>query len=264
MEFPPGHTHLMPISFGPLPPHPAGKFEDVRTLMVVMRTTEESIARLLPPGFEPTSEALLYCYVQRCRGVNFLAGGEYRLFGCNVSARYVGSGPVLEGQFALILWENDIEAIIRGREILGIPKLLAEIDDPIDDGMGFQISAKERGLPLISMRMTSGVQMSEAGLQELRDEMHRDSWFGWKHIPSVDGIGVEVSHPTRVGIVQEPVAGWDCSGSIAVHSVEWPACPTSARIVAGLRSMPVLEVVRAYRTEGTVTLTRADHQVLGR
>ena len=85
MQFESGVTYMMPVAFGPQAPHAAGEFSDVRTLMVVYRSTIEAIRRVLPEPLIPGPEPLVFSYLQRCRGVNFLAGGEYRLFGVNVA-----------------------------------------------------------------------------------------------------------------------------------------------------------------------------------
>jgi len=262
MEFTTERTYVMPVAFGPQHPHPAGHFVDVRTLMVMYRTTHEAIADVLPPGLEPGVDPLLYAYTQRCRGVNFLAGGEYRLFGVNVAARYAGSQGPIDGQYALILWETDMEAVIRGRELLGIPKLMAEVDDPEPTDARFSVSAWERGRRLARIQMDEGLPMDAQVLDQLAGELAAQAWFGWKHIPRIDGVGAEVSQLTKIGIVNQPSAGWECRGSLEFGEVAWEECPSSSTAVSGLSQVPLIEPVRAYRTEGTVTLTRADHRVL--
>lgn len=262
MQFVSGVTYMMPVAFGPQPPHPAGEFSDVRTLMVVYRTSCEAIQRVLPEPFVPGPEPLVFGYVQRCRGVNFLAGGEYRLFGVNVSATFPSADGPVHGSFALILWENNIEAIIRGREILGIPKLYADVGDPEPSDGRWDVSARDHGRDLARMTLTDDAEMSPAELETLRSGLGESAWFGWKRIPSIDGLGVEANHATQIGIVNHPITAWKCSGSLMFGDVTWEESPPHAHVVRGLRDLPLLEVVQAYRTQGTVRLTRADHKVL--
>jgi len=262
MQFESGVTYMMPVIFGPQPPHPAGEFSDVRTLMVVYRSISEAISRVLPAPFVPGPDPLVYGYVQRCRGVNFLAGGEYRLFGVNVAATFPSDDGPIHGSLAMILWENNIEAIIRGREILGIPKMYADVDDPEAVDGHFSVAASDHGRELVRMNLTDEAEMSSAEVEALREDLVADAWFGWKHIPRIDGLGVEVSHATKVGVVNNPTSGWNCSGSLEFGNVSWTESPPHAHIVAGLKGLPLLEMVRAYRTQGTVKLTRADHRVL--
>ncbi|MBM3670270.1 MAG: hypothetical protein FJW97_09705 [Actinobacteria bacterium] len=262
MRFDSGVTYMMPVSFGSQPPHPAGEFTDVQTLMVTYRSTKEALRLVLPEPFEPGPEPLVFVYMQRCRGVNFLAGGEYRLLGVNVAATFPSSGGPILGSYALILWEDNIEAIIRGREILGIPKLLAEVDDPEPQGGEFSVAARDRGRELIRINLVDELELSEPQVEQLRVELATNAWFGWKRIPRVDGVGVEVSHATRIGILNKPSQAWACRGSVAIGNVSWEESPSNAHIVQGLRQLPLIDVVRAYRTQGTVTLTRADHRVM--
>jgi len=92
--------------------------------------------------------------------VNFLAGGEYRLFGVNVAATFPSDDGPIHGSLALILWENNIEAIIRGREILGIPKLYADVDDPEAVDGHFSVAASDHGCDLVRMNLVDGAEMS--------------------------------------------------------------------------------------------------------
>lgn len=262
MKFESGVTYTMPVAFGPQPPHPAGEFSDVRTLTVIYRSTNEAVRQVLPEPFVPGPEPLVFVYMQRCRGVNFLAGGEYCLLGVNVGATFPAADGPIHGSFALILWEDNIEAIIRGREILGIPKLLAEVDDPEPVDGHFKVVARDRGRELISIDLTDESEMSEQQLETLQMELSADAWFGWKRIPRIDGVGIEVSQATQIGILNKPSQAWECRGSVTVGDVSWEESPSNAHIVQGLRRLPLIDVVRAYRTEGTVTLTRADHKVL--
>ncbi len=262
MKFQESVTYMMPVAFGPQPPHPAGEFTDVRTLMVIYRSTPAALARVLTEPFVPGPEPLVYGFMQRCRGVNFLAGGEYRLFGFNVAATFPADEGPIHGSFALILWENKIEPIIRGREILGIPKLLADVDDPEPAADRWTVSAWDRDHELIRMDLTDEEKMSSAEVDGLRAELAGGSWFGWKRIPSIDGIGVEVSQPTMIGIVNNPTSGWSCKGAMSVGDVSWVESPTNSSIVAGLRAIPLLECIRAYRTEGTMSIIRAHHRIL--
>jgi acetoacetate decarboxylase len=262
MKFAEGVTYMMPVAFGPQPPHPAGEFSDVRTLMITYRTDPEAIARVLPEPFMPGPEPLLFAYMQRCRGVNFLAGGEYRLFGVNVSATYPSADGPIHGSFALILWENNIEAIIRGREILGIPKLYADVDNPESVAGEWRVAARDNGRDLISMDLVDDKEMTPTELADLQGELSAAAWFGWKRVPRIDGLGIEVNQPTMIGSQNLPTSAWNCHGSLSFGQVTWEESPPHAHIVRGLRDIPLREFVQAYRTEGTVRLTRASHRIL--
>jgi hypothetical protein len=200
--------------------------------------------------------------MQRCRGVNFLAGGEYRLFGVNVAATFPGADGPIHGSFALILWENNIEAIIRGREILGIPKLYADIDDPESVEGDWNVAARDQGRDLIALDLSDDKEMPPQELADLQSELAQTAWFGWKRVPRIDGLGIDVNQPTLIGIENHPSAGWRCRGSVRFGQLIWKDSPSNAHIIQGLRDIPLRECVKAYRTEGTIRLTRANHRIL--
>jgi len=81
--------------------------------------------------------------------VNFLAGGGYNLMGINLAATFAGAEDHLSGEYVLVLWENQVNPIIRGRELLGVPKLFADIPAPDRIGDDWRVHASENGRPLL-------------------------------------------------------------------------------------------------------------------
>jgi hypothetical protein len=65
-----------------------------------------------------------------------------------------GKNETLPGQFALVLWDNHMTPIIRGRELLGLPKLFAEIPDPVQAETRWEIRASEGGARLVDMSLS--------------------------------------------------------------------------------------------------------------
>jgi acetoacetate decarboxylase len=255
-------SYFMPISFGPIRPHPAGVFDDVLSFTIVYRSDCEAVSDVLPEPFEPAPDPLVYFSFQRCGGVNFLAGGSYNLVGVNVAAVFKGKEHRARGQFALVLWENNVAAIIRGRELLGIPKLFGEIADPVERDGSWALSVTENGNSLLHLSLTDTRELESAELDRLHAEQSDQAWFGWRYIPNVNGVGAALSQAQQIAIEPRFTRGWECSGEVSLGDVSWETNPTSADFVAGLRRLPLEERVRAYRTEGSVTLTRANHRVL--
>ena len=252
----------MPVAFGPSRPHPAGVFDDVLSLSVVYRSDRQAIASVLPEPFEPDADPLVHIYCQQCRGVNFLAGGSYNLVGVNVAAVFNGVEDQVRGQFALVLWENAVAAIIRGRELLGIPKLFGDIPDPTMSDNKWHVQLRENGRTLIQMNLEESRELTPAEIESLHESQAHEGWFGWRYIPNINGIGAALSQPQQIGIENTYSRGWECTGETAFSDVEWETNPTSADILAGLRTLPLQEFVGASRMQGSVTLTRAKHRVL--
>ena len=145
MKIDPEGSYFMPVSFGAIRPIQAGFFEDVWTLSTAYLTDRDALADLLPDPFEPSDEPIVTVYYQNCAKVNFLAGGGYNLMGINLAAAFAGIEDHVSGEFVLVMWENQVNPIIRGRELLGMPKLFADIPDPdrIGDNLA-RASLRER------------------------------------------------------------------------------------------------------------------------
>ncbi len=69
-----------------------------------------------------------YMYAMN-HGLEWLGGGAYNLIAVNAPVEYTHGRERLEGQYALVLWENKTDPILRGREQSGMPKLFADIQD---------------------------------------------------------------------------------------------------------------------------------------
>jgi len=122
--------YLMPPSFGPLVDRKVCHYGDVTTLAILYVSYKDALAALLPEPLQPPDEPVVTIYCQVCRQVDFMAGRGYNIVGVNLSAVFAGKKDRSVWNFAAVLWENDIIPIITGRELLGAPKLYADIPDP--------------------------------------------------------------------------------------------------------------------------------------
>jgi len=254
-------SYFMPVSFGPIRPHAAGTFGDVLRLTTVYETGRDRVAALLPEPFEPADDAHVSVFYARCRGVNFLAGGGYNLLGIDLAAVFHGKNETLPGQFALVLWENHMTPIIRGRELLGLPKLFAEIPDPVQAETRWDVWASEDGTHLVDMSVSDVREFDADETRELEGQA-TEPWFGWRYYPAVNGVGAAISQPQLVNNEASFSAAWECKGSISFGDARAVRNPATADIVVGLLALPVREYVRAFRTQGTAAHVRAKHRVL--
>lgn len=254
-------SYFMPVSFGPIRPHPKGTFDDVLRFVLTYESDRDAVAALLPEPFEPQDEARVSVVYARCRGVNFMAGGGYNLLGVNLAASFLGKTETIAGQFCLVLWENHMSPIIRGRELLGLPKLFAEIPDPVEAEDGWTVSAREDGAVLAGMAVSD---LRELGAGELQDveRRAREPWLTWRYYPAVNGIGAALSYPQLVNNEADLTAAFECSGRVEFGDPGRVTNPATADILAGLHRLPVREYVGAVRTQGSSAHVRAMHRVL--
>lgn len=256
-------NYLMPVSFGQTRPLKAGIFEEVWSLSTRYQTDKDASAAFLPEPFEPSDEPVVTVYYQQCRRVNFLAGGGYNLMGVNLAAFFNGKLDRLHGNFALVLWENDTHPIIRGRELLGLPKIFGEIPDPfwLDDQWRMQVS--ENGRLLAEMKIGGLTALRDADLAVVARQQAETPWMGWRYIPNVTGAGAALSQATRIGQENFVTEAWSGQGTVRYGSdASWEACPFSGDIVTALKTLPIKEYITSTVTRGSIRMTRALNRVL--
>ena len=261
MKLDPLGAYLMPVGFGQQRPHSAGVFEDVWTLSVQYRTETDVLAEFLPEPFGPAEEPIVTVKCQMLRRVNVLAGGGYNLVGIDLAARFNGPAERLDGDFSLVIWENNAIPIIRGREVLGLPKVYGDIPDPLLAAGEWRAHCTENGRTLIEMHAIQGRRWQRHELRELNARTGRH-YFGWKYVPNVDGIGAAVSYPVSVGINEVIDSAWDADGTVTYGDVSMATNPQSSDIVTALRRLVVKDYLAASITRGSMTITRAKHRAL--
>lgn len=255
----------MPAHFGPSAAGWDGKvahYEDNTALVVMYETERDAVSALLPPGFAATDPPTISVSFVMCRGVDFMAGGGYNLVAVNVSATYKGKQNETEGNFALVLWENDFMPIVVGREVLGAPKLYADIPDAwMRNGKrGFTVS--ERGTLLLEGEVSDLQKLDTDGIQAIVAQMEGKIWMGWKHIPSCDLRGADVSNATALPARAEIREAWMGRGEVIFHEVAWEKAPLSWQPVNALRRLPIVQYQGALMMRTTQDLLIHQQYVL--
>jgi acetoacetate decarboxylase len=258
----PEGSYFMPVSFGATRPIQAGVFEDVWTLSTSYLTDRDALAGLLPDPFEPSDEPMVTVFYQNCAKVNFLAGGGYNLMGINLAATFAGAEYQLSGEYVLVLWENQVNPIIRGRELLGVPKLFADIPAPDRIGDDWRVHASENGRPLLEMSIEARAALDEEATGRMNADLKKQPWMSWKYIPNVNGFGAAVSHATQIGRECVVAKAWTGAGSVVYGDLTWETNPGTADIVAAVKRLTVKEYVRSTIAQGSMTITRALNRVL--
>jgi len=262
MRIDPEGAYFMPVSTGPSRPLAAGVFEDVWTLATAYRSDKDALAALLPEPFEPADDPVVTVYYMKCRKINFLAGGGYNAMGVNLAAYFNGEQDQLHGDFAVVLWEDQTAPIIRGRELLGCPKVFGHVPDPYRIENDVRVQTSDNGHLLLEIQAKNVQPVNESTVERLQAEQQDRYWMAWKYIPNVDGVGAAVSQPTLIGIENRFTAAWTGEGSVRFADVSWEANPESVSILAALRTLRVNEYLRTTLTQGSFTITRALNRIL--
>ena len=246
--------YFMPTNFGPLSNQRVCHYDDVTQFTILYLTDKDSLAAYLPEPFEPADEPIVTIYCQVCRDVDFLAGRGYNVLGVNLAAVFDGKKDKIVGNYAAILWESDTIPIITGRELLGAPKLYADIPDPQKEGNDWFFHCSLYGTKLVEGEIRNAHSVDDATRQQI-EQLARDSmWMGWKYIPKADWRGSELSFPTAIPIVpaiKEASVG-ECRHTF--FKTKWRDTLYSSQIMAALRKLKVKEYRMGVITRGPIDL----------
>ena len=140
----------------------------------------EQLKHHLPPQFqlrEPYMVNLNFCYRT---GMEWLAGRGYNEFGVTVPVTYHGSERAVNGNLLLVIWENMADAIITGREDLGVAKLYCDIPHPQTLNNEVICRASWDGHQFASLKLTG---LSEGVAKDIAKPNDSAGVFHYKYIP---------------------------------------------------------------------------------
>ena len=123
LKLDPASYFRMPFIMGPLWKGKNPQFIYPQTEVIVLQylTDNDAINSLLPSCFKNGDEPLVTVIFGYYNGLDFMAGGGYNIAAVQVSARFDGNQDHLEGDYTLVMFENETWPIIGGREDLGVP-----------------------------------------------------------------------------------------------------------------------------------------------
>ena len=263
--FKPNTAYFMPTNFGP--PSTWGvaqvaHYSDVTQLTLLYLTDKDALAALLPEPFQPADEPLVTVYCQEFKRVDFMAGRGYNVVGVNLAAVFNGKRDHFVGNYAAVLWESDTFPIICGRELLGAPKLYADIPDPQREGNSWRFHCSEYGTRLIEGEIKNASPLDDKVRQQI-EQMARDSlWMGWKYIPKADMTGAELSFPTAIPSRPVITQAWLGEGSHRFYETTWESTPVSDQVMKGLRTLVLKEYRAAVITKGSADLLVAESRMM--
>lgn len=238
---------MLPIHFGSRYTRWVGGYGDVTTLSVTYLTDRKKLQKYVPGVFRIDGDPLVIVYYAMNRDIGWLAGGCYNMLGVDVPCRYDGKEDRMNGRYCLVLWENLTDPILTGRELQGIPKIFANIEDHTHTEGEWRTNAHYRGHTIVDIKIKETRAMTQAEMEARHKAPGRD-WFGWKYLPKTGEEGADVSYPTLYPLGDGTWEGWWGEGTVDWNRLTWEQNPTQFHIVNALKGLPILE----YR-EATVT-----------
>lgn len=253
-KFSENSNYQMPAHFGGYegPPR-SSTYHDVTMMAISYETDHDALAQYLPEAFQLTQPVISIQYAMN-RGVDWLAGGSYNLICVNVPVAYLHGQERLEGAYALVLWENKTCPILSGRELTGMPKIFANIEDHHQLGDRLFTNASYEGATFLRMDFQKIGTMTAEEVSALNQQSGKLNWFGWRYIPNTGRPGAALSHATLYPIEFVYTAGWRGNGKVRWEVLTPEQHPKQAHIINALSQLPIRSYQECMMTQGSQVL----------
>lgn len=249
-----GENHLIPHTMGHGPIIETAIFPDNVNLRVMYRTKEEVLRSILPPGIELVGEPVISFIYRHSEKLDWLINSEQNSLGISVNAIYNGKQDQVEGDYIPVLWENDPMAVILGREIFGVPKLCADITNPICLEDSWRVLLSEAGRPLIEIEMRNLQPVDGEMLDNIRKMGEKRYILGWKQVPSVDSSSAELTYATHFPIPSNIEKAWSGEPKVTIFETDPDVNMWTHPIVSTIRNIPLEECLGAILVRGPMEI----------
>jgi len=255
----PDKINMMPLILGPVQPERQKRvgsvYSEVEYVGLQYQTDPDAIRALLPDCYRPAEKPLvtvMFCYNN---GVDFLAGRGYRVATVNVGARFDGVQDHVEGDYALMMLEDDATPIITGREWLGVHKAFADISPVRTLPSGsLRCEASLWGHMLFSAELASPKEQNPIVRSLAAKEFNKRPMLGYKYIPCLDGPP-DASYPTMTPSELKLEQLWlGKSGEVFYVDAKEEDIGFMVRALDALKTLPVGEVTQTVRLRGSSVL----------
>lgn len=259
MKIDPSKIYLMPLIMGPIYDREnlvaRAVYGEIEYLSLQYQTDPDAIPALLPDCYKPAERPIVTAMFGYYVGVDFMAGGGYSIAAFMVGARFDGERDHVEGDYVLVMCEDDTIPIITGRELQGIPKVYADISPirTLHDGrlrcdtslwghllFGMDLEPLDRQNPVV--RSVAAKRINERPL------------LGFKYISSLDGPP-DASYPTVLRSETKIEELWlGRSGQILLGDATEADISVGKRVIDALKKLPVRNVTQTSRLRGSMVL----------
>jgi acetoacetate decarboxylase len=256
-ELDPHGSYMMPAHFGPRPlsPKSSGWYRDVTSMTFAFLTEPKALAAYLPSPWRVADDAVVTITYACNRQVDWLAGHGYNLVAVSAAAVFEGEQDQMAGQYCLVMWENLTDPILTGRELQGIPKLYADIEDHTVTDSAWSTTASHFGHKFLDLSV-SGLRApteAEVAASEAAAE-GKDNPMAWRFMPGISGFGQALDEPTTFPSENIITEAWVGEASVAWQHLTWEQNPTQFHIVNALADLPVLEWLPTLVAKGSTNL----------
>jgi len=235
-------------------------FVEEHAIIINYVTDRKKLQALLPPQFTAPENPVITAYYSMCKGVDIIGGHSYNLLGITAQATYESEKEKQSGSFCFVMWEDNFVAVAGGREIIGVPKLVVDLQSAWIKGERTGYRASENGVCFVDAEVTNLKKMSDADCQQFSKSLCSafDSGalsMNWKYIPNCSGEGEpDVNYIVGVPVDYYFKEVWTAEGKLEWHDLPPQVGYFSWRIVEALRDLPILEYKQAFVAKGPTCL----------
>ena len=199
MKLDPTKYYRMPLIMGPMLNRNTDMrlaYPQVEVCAFQFFTDPAAAKTLLPDCYTIGKDALVTVVFSQNNGLAFMAGGGYRMATFQLAASYNGESDHVEGDYILVMFENQTWPILGGREDLGVPKLFADISPmrQLPNG-GIRCDASIWGHQLFSLDLLNLRAQTLPVRAVATRRINARPWLAYKYIPSLDGPA-DAEYPT--------------------------------------------------------------------
>lgn len=251
--------NFMPLIRGPLWDQkslPRHVYATVESLMLQYETDPDAIPPLLPEPFRPGKSPTVSVLFNDNNGVDFMAGGGYRLAAISVSAQFDGEMGHLDGDYVLVMPEDSTLPILSGRELLGMPKIFADISSIRIMSEGhLRCEACLWGHLLFGIDITPPLKEQNVLIRKVASaQSSKAPSFGYKYIASLDGPP-DADYPTIMwNDVSMEQLSLGKGGEFYVGNPSELDVGDFKPLIDALRSLPVRKVTQTAHWRGSLVL----------
>ena len=251
--------NLMPLIRGPLWDQknpPSSVYSSVESLILQYETDPDAIPPLLPEPFKPAKSPTVNVLFVDNNGVDFMAGGGYRLAAVTVAAQFDGEMGHLEGDYVLVMPENSTLPIITGREWIGMPKFFTDITSiRIMDNGHLRCEASLWGHLLFGIDIAPSLKEQNVLIRKAASmQTSKTPAFGYKYIASLDGPP-DADYPTIMWSDTEIEHLWlGKDGEFYFGTPTEKDIGDFKTIIDALKSLPVRKVKQTVHSRGSMIL----------
>jgi len=259
MKIDPDKICMMPLIMGPVEPERQNRvgrvYGEVEYVGLQYQTDPDAIRVLLPDCYRPAEKptvTVMFCYND---GVDFLAGRGYRIATVSVGARFDGEQDHVEGDYALVMYEDDAIAVILGREWHGVHKAFADISPIKTLRSGhLRCEASLWGHLLFSIDLESLKEQNLIARSVAAKELNKRPMLGYKYIPCVDGPP-DAAYPTMMPNELKVEQFWlGRCGEVFYGDLKEEDIGLMVGVLDALKTLPVREVSQTFRLRGSAVL----------